>query len=84
MFTLSGANKGKQLENELKDEILIAITNEEANITFRITTIIASIASIVLNLVRHETESTIAATFVDISTVKYLVAYFILRVRSDI
>lgn len=78
IFAISGADKGRKLANELKDERLIAINNEASEITFRIVTIIASISCIVLNIFDREQEASIAALFVGISMTIYLVSYFIL------
>lgn len=67
IFALSGADKGKELVNKLQDERLIAINNEASEITFRITNIIVSIASIVLLFLGLKKEGMIAAAFVGIS-----------------
>ena len=78
IFALSGADKGKELANTLQDERLIAINNEASEITLRITILIASIVSIVLLFLGLEKEGMIASTFVGISTLIYLVSYFVL------
>lgn len=78
IFAISGADKGKELANKLQDERLISINNEASEITFRITTLIAAIASIVLFFMDLEKEGMIASAFVGISTLIYLVSYFVL------
>ena len=78
IFALSGADRGKELANTLQDERLIAINNEASGAAFKITTLIASIASILLFFLGLEKEGMIAATFVGISTLIYLVSYFVL------
>ena len=78
IFALSGADRGKELANTLQDERLIAINNEASGTAFKITTLIASIASILLFFLGLEKEGMIAATFVGISTLIYLVSYFVL------
>ena len=66
------------MANKLQDERLISINNEASKITFRITTLIAAIASIVLFFMDLEKEGMIASAFVGISTLIYLVSYFVL------
>lgn len=78
IFAISGADKGKELANKLQDERLISINNEASEITFRITTLIAAIASIVLFFMDLEKEGMIASVFVGVSTLIYLVSYFVL------
>lgn len=78
IFAISGADKGKELANKLQDERLISINNEASEITFRITTLIAAIASIVLFFMDLEKEGMIASAFVGVSTLIYLVSYFVL------
>lgn len=82
IFALSGADKGKKLVNKLQDERLIAINNEASEITFKITNIIASIASIVLLFLGLKKEGMIAAAFVGISILIYLVSYFVLSKKK--
>ena len=78
IFAISGADKGKEFANKLQDERLISINNEASEITFRITTLIAAIASIVLFFMDLEKEGMIASAFVGVSTLIYLVSYFVL------
>lgn len=78
IFALSGASKGKELVNKLQDERLIAINNQASEITLRITILIAAIASIILLFLGLEKEAMITCIFVGISTLIYLVSYFVL------
>lgn len=78
IFALSGADKGKELANKLHDERLIAINNEASEITFRITIFIAAIANIVLFILGMEKEVRVVSVFIGLSTLIYLVSYFVL------
>ena len=82
IYAISGADKGQEMVNKLQDERLIAINNEASGITFRITTVIAAIAGIVLYLLGLEKEGMILTAFVGIGTLIYLMSYFIISKRK--
>ncbi|MBR2240994.1 MAG: hypothetical protein IJ890_06425 [Clostridia bacterium] len=82
IYAISGADKGQEMVNKLQDERLIAINNEASGITFRITTVIAAIAGIVLYLLGLEKEGMILTAFVGIDTLIYLMSYFIISKRK--
>ena len=82
IYAISGADKGQDMVNKLQDERLIAINNEASGITFRITTVIAAIAGIVLYLLGLEKEGMILTAFVGIDTLIYLMSYFIISKRK--
>ena len=82
IYAISGADKGKEMVNKLQDERLIAINNEASGITFRITTVIAAIAGIVLYLLGLEKEGMLLTAFVGIDTLIYLMSYFIISKRK--
>lgn len=82
VFAISGVDKGQKMVNKLQDERLIEINNEASGITFRITTVIASVASMVLFFLGFEKEGIVLTAFVGISTLIYLVSYFIISKRK--
>ncbi len=82
IYAISGADKGQEMVNKLQDERLIAINNEASGITFRITTVIAAIAGIVLYLLGLEKEGMLLTAFVGIDTLIYLMSYFIISKRK--
>ena len=82
VFAISGVDKGQKMVNKLQDERLIEINNEASEITFRITTVIASVASMVLFFLGFEKEGIVLTAFVGISTLIYLVSYFIISKRK--
>ena len=82
VFAISGVDKGQKMVNKLQDERVIEINNEASGITFRITTVIASVASMVLFFLGFEKEGIVLTAFVGISTLIYLVSYFIISKRK--